>query len=184
MGNVSSHGPSLVMGRITAVHGTRGWLKVRSYTKSPEALISYMPWWLQSEGVAREVCVDDWKFTSQRGQRGLVIHIQGLDDRDQARGWCGLEISISADRLPRLGANEHYWYQLIGLSVTSHFANSETPLGRVTEVLATGANDVLVVLGDGVNSDKRQRLVPYVRDFISSVNLEKRLIEVQWDPDF
>ena len=176
--------PSLVVGRITSAHGIRGWLKVHSYTEHIDTLIEYRPWWAELGGQWVELQVDDWKCVIHRGLNGLIVHLEGLDDRDQARQWCGLDISVSADSLPELDASENYWHELIGLQVTSHFQGVETLLGLVVSVLATGANDVLVVRGDGADSDRRERLIPYAAAYVSTVDVEKRTIEVQWDPDF
>jgi 16S rRNA processing protein RimM len=176
--------PSLVVGRITSVHGIRGWLKVRSYTEHIDTLIDYRPWWVEMDGQWVEVSVDDWKCVTHRGPNGLIVHFKGVDDRDKARQWCGLDISIPADSLPELDASENYWYELVGLQVTSHFEGVETSLGLVVSVLATGANDVLVVRGDGADLDRRERLIPYVAAYVSKVDVEKQTIEVQWDPNF
>jgi 16S rRNA processing protein RimM len=52
-------------------------------------------------------------------------------------------------------------------------------LGRVTGLMETGANDVLVVQGD------RERLVPFVLEqYVRRVDLDAGLIEVDWDPEF
>jgi 16S rRNA processing protein RimM len=49
----------------------------------------------------------------------------------------------------------------------------------VDHLLETGANDVLVVRGD------RERLIPFVQgQVVTLVDLEKRVIRVDWDPDF
>jgi 16S rRNA processing protein RimM len=46
-------------------------------------------------------------------------------------------------------------------------------------MLATGANDVMVVRGD------RERLIPYVMNqYVKKVDLEEALVVVDWDPDF
>jgi len=59
-------------------------------------------------------------------------------------------------------------------------------LGQVTDVMETGANDVLVVKAnrnDGFG--KKERLIPYVLDqFIVSVSAETKQICVDWDPGF
>ena len=176
--------PSLVVGRILSVHGIRGWLKVRAYTEHVDTLIEYRPWWVELNNQWVEVPVDDWKGVTHRGLAGLIVHLKGLDDRDKARQWCGLDISVSADRLPELDASETYWHELMGLKVTSHFEGVETVLGSVVSVLATGANDVLVVREDGAGSDRRERLIPFAKAYVSTVDVEKRTIAVQWDPDF
>ncbi len=52
-------------------------------------------------------------------------------------------------------------------------------LGVVANLLATGANDVMVVEGD------RRRLIPFViEDVVTSVDRSRRKIIVDWDPDF
>jgi 16S rRNA processing protein RimM len=176
--------PSLVVGRITAVHGVRGWLKVRSYTEHSDRLIDYRPWWVVFDGQWVEVPVDDWRSVTNRGVNGLIVHLEGLDDRDQARQWCELDISVTVESLPELDEGENYWYELIGLRVISCFAGVETVLGAVVSVLATGANDVLVVRAEGGNAEGREWLIPFSSDHVLSVDVEKRLIEVEWDPDF
>ena len=176
--------PSLVVGRVASVHGIRGWLKVRSYTEHIDTLIEYRPWWVELDGQWVELPVDDWKRVTHRGLNGLIVHLEGLDDRDKAGQWCGLDICVAADALPKLDASETYWHELIGLQVTSHFEGVATVLGSVVSVLATGANDVLVVREDDADSDRRERLIPYAEAYVSMVDVEKRTIEVQWDPDF
>ena len=88
----------------------------------------------------------------------------------------GCEINIPADQLPKLGKDEYYWAELIGLEV---FTNGGESLGVVDHLLETGANDVLVLKGD------RERLIPYVMgQVIKSIDLDKRQMNVDWDADF
>jgi 16S rRNA processing protein RimM len=54
-----------------------------------------------------------------------------------------------------------------------------TDLGTIRHMLATGANDVMVVQGE------RERLIPFVHgNYVKQVDLEKGLVTVDWDPDF
>jgi 16S rRNA processing protein RimM len=59
-------------------------------------------------------------------------------------------------------------------------------LGQVSDIMETGANDVLVVkanLKDGFG--KKERLIPYLMDqVILSVSTENKQICVDWDPGF
>ena len=50
--------------------------------------------------------------------------------------------------------------------------------------METGANDVLEVKGDVDSLDFKERLIPYIKDIVLSVNLESKRIEVDWDPEF
>jgi 16S rRNA processing protein RimM len=50
----------------------------------------------------------------------------------------------------------------------------------VSHLLATGANDVLVVR----NAD-RERLIPFlIGQFVTEVDLEAGRVTVDWDPEF
>ena len=52
-------------------------------------------------------------------------------------------------------------------------------LGKVSNLIETGANDVLVVRGD------RERLVPFVRErVVTRIDLDAGSIEVDWDAGF
>ena len=65
---------------------------------------------------------------------------------------------------------------LIGMTVETLAAE---PLGRVSSMLETGADDVMVLEGD------RQRLIPFVLDeIVCEVDLGNRRLVVDWSPDY
>ena len=87
--------------------------------------------------------------------------------------------------MPALDEGEYYWDQLQGLAVYTQFNGERQRLGVVSKLFETGANDVLVVLGDAQSIDQRERLVPYVPgQFVLSVDLQAGEILVDWDPEF
>lgn len=160
------------LGRITGVFGVRGWLKVHSDTEPRDNILRYSPWYLQSG--------DAWeprKLLDGHAQgKGLVARIQGCGDRDQAAALMGRLIAVPREQLPELEQGEYYWNDLEGLRVVTA---DGVELGRVSHLFGTGANDVLVVVGE------RERLLPYVWDqVILAVDLEAGLIRVDWDPEF
>jgi 16S rRNA processing protein RimM len=107
--------------------------------------------------------------------RGVIAHLEGVDDRDMARGLIGAVIRIPRSRFERPGRDEYYWCDLVGLEVIDEGGSS---LGRVKELLKTGANDVMVITGE------RRRLVPFVpRTVVKSVDLENGIIMVSWPRD-
>ena len=98
------------------------------------------------------------------------------NDRDQAEALAGAIIAIQREQLPELEDAEFYWADLIGLAVQTQ---EGVELGHVDHLFETGSNDVVVVKGD------RERLIPFVMDqVIQSVDLESRLMVVDWDPEF
>jgi len=54
----------------------------------------------------------------------------------------------------------------------------------VKSLLETGANDVLVIAGDTDSIDREERLVPYVDQFVTKIDLATKTIDVIWDPEF
>ena len=171
---------TLVVGRITAVFGVRGWVKVHAYTEQVETLCSYQPWLIDTAAGVKPIQIDEWR---KHGE-SLVAHIVGIDDRDIAQTWCGNDILVEKAKLPELKSNDYYWYQLEGLSVVSHYEGEQIRLGTVKSLLETGANGVLVIKGDGESIDREERLIPYVDQFVTSISMAESRIDVIWDPAF
>jgi len=160
----------LALGYISAVHGIKGWVKVHSWTRPMEAILDYQPWLLGED--KRPV-----KITDGRKQgKGLAALLPGFEDREQAVTLVGIQIFVRRDQLPATSKDEYYWSDLEGLDV--HTTKGEV-LGRVERLMETGANDVLVIRGE------REHLVPFIQgQYVTHVDLEGGLIEVDWDPEF
>jgi 16S rRNA processing protein RimM len=109
--------------------------------------------------------------------KGIVAELPGVDDRDAAMALVGTEIWVARSALPAAKPGEYYWCDLEGLEVVTVEGRS---LGKVSHLVATGANDVLVV-----NDAERERLIPFlVGQFVTQVDLEGARITVDWDVDF
>lgn len=173
---------NVILGRIGAPFGVRGWLHVQSFTEDPETLLNYKIWQLSLRGV--------WKpfklLEGKKHGKGLVVLLSDCSDRDEAAKLTLAEIGIDRSALPELPEDTHYWEDLIGLEVITE--NGQI-LGQVDHLFETGANDVLVVkdLQDPKNPQdkKREHLLPYVPgEYILEIDMKKRQMRVRWDPDF
>lgn len=178
---MSANSSNLVnVGRITAVFGIKGWVKVHSYTEPQDNLFSYHPWWIKTKHGVKQVEIDEARPHGD----AYVAHIKGVDDRDLAASYTACDIAVERALLPNLDEGEYYWHQLEGLAVYTS-VGGEQRLGVVSKMMETGANDVLVVQGDAQSIDQRERLVPYVPgQFVVSVDLQAGRILVDWDPEF
>ena len=162
----------LLVGRISGVFGVKGWVKVYSYTDPRDNIVNYPRWYLKRGGQWQPVELE----AGRKHGKAVVAKLEGVDDREAALALRDVDIAIDRAQLEKLGPEEYYWADLIGLRVVTL---EGVELGRVERLMETGANDVLVVEGD------RERLIPYIRDqVIASIDLEAGEIRVDWDPEF
>lgn len=171
----------LVVGHLVGVYGVKGWLKVKSFTEADDNIVRYQPWFLRLASGTTQVELEDYVYRP----KGLLVKLKSIDDRDQAQALGKAQIEVDASNLPSLAAGDYYWSQLVGLEVISEYQGQEYALGKVRELVETGANDVLIVEGHGASMDLKERLIPYLPgQFVKSVDLNLGQIVVEWDPEF
>ena len=163
----------VIMGRIAAAHGIRGWIKIQPFTEYLDSLLDYRTWWIGPEhGPWREVKVAQ----CETHHKTLAAQLPDCSDRTAAEKLKGLLIAIPRSSLPQQDKDEYYWADLIGLTVVNEAGVS---LGTVTNLLETGANDVLSVQGDS-----GEILIPFVASAIKQVNVKNKAIVVDWSADY
>jgi 16S rRNA processing protein RimM len=161
----------VVLGRISGVIGVKGWVKVFSHTEPREAILEYRNWLLKRGDSWRAVTVEDSKLHG----KSVIAKLTDVEDRDAAEELLDVEIAVSREDLPKTKAGEYYWTDLEGLQVVHRDGRS---LGKVVYLMATGANDVLVIDGDG------ESLIPFVMgEVILDVDLAGGRISVDWEWD-
>lgn len=162
----------ITIGKIVSAHGIRGAVKVHSYAASIES-------YTQPDGLAmidaagrRSHCKVLW---ARPQKNSVCLALKDVTTRNQAEALAGCELLIPRKSLPPLDEDTHYWIDLIGLSV---FATDRQYLGRITDIIATGANDVYVVTtpeGDPV----KEILLPAIASVIIEVDLAGRKMVVE-----
>lgn len=129
----------LTIGSILAPHGVRGEFKLRLQTDDPEHLLRIKRVYLGDETTPRTVL-------GVRMHAGhALMRIEGISTPETVDRFRGAPLRIrGADARP-LAENEYFLYQVIGLEAVDEAGNR---LGRVTDLIETGANDVLVITSD------------------------------------
>lgn len=161
----------ILLGRVLGAFGVRGELKLQSFTDPPAMLLRYQPWMLVHRGVEREVQGARGRDTA----KGVLLTLPGVEDRDAADALAGAEIWVPRERLPPPKPGEYYWVDLEGLRVVNR---EGVALGTVSHLFETAGNDVIVVTGE------RERLIPFLDDFMLGVDFESGVMTVDWDPEF
>lgn len=163
----------VVMGRVAAAHGIRGWVKIQPFTEYLDSLFDYDDWWLGKEGGPwRKVEV----LQCEVHGKVLAAQLQDCPDRNAAERLKGLLVGVPRSELPEHDDGEYYWADLIGMSVVNA---ADERLGTVGKLLETGANDVLVVSGEN-----GEILIPFVDAVVKQVDEQARTIRVDWSADY
>lgn len=167
----------ITVGRVLGAHGVKGWVKIRSFTDPEEQLFNYAPLYLLQRSGRVAFDVEARKALT----KGWSVKLKALDDRNAAELLKGIDIVMPAATLPELADDEYYWRDLIGMEVVSN----GVLLGIVSNMLETGANDVLVVKSTDESVDGQERLIPFLLDrFVIGVDKASNTIEVDWDPEW
>lgn len=152
----------LAVAQILRPHGVRGELRAEILTEDPTRFGL-----LERVYVAREgqtpvpLRLERYRLRLDRGW--VLLKFAGYDDRDRADELRGAWVQIPESEGLPLDQDEYYEYQIIGLAAET---SAGEDLGRVTEILYTGANDVYVV-----RSGDQELLIPVVEDVVLEVDL-------------
>ena len=129
---------------ILAPHGVRGEFKVRLQTDDPAHLLTIKRLYLGDETTPRTV------LEARLHAGNALMRLQGISTPETVERFRGTPLRIRGSDARPLAAGEYFLYQIIGLEV---FDESGNRLGRVTDLMETGANNVLVVAPDDGGAD-------------------------------
>ncbi len=152
----------VVIGRAQKPFGIKGEIRVQAYTETFEAF-EKSEWLL----------IKDKKMTVEqiRIHKGSVLVLfEGIDTPEQASVFSGQLIQTLEQNLPAKDEDEYYCFELIGLDV---FTNTGRRLGKITEIMPTGANDVFVVMGD-----YGEILIPFIDEVVEDIDLSAKKVEI------
>ena len=123
----------ILVGKIVAMQGVRGDVRVQTYTENPE---DFQKFKVQSA----KFNLDDFKFVRRVPNSDVIIaHIRGFEDRTSAEALRGTELFIERDTLPATKPGEYYQADLIGFVVIQ---NGEK-VGTVAGFQNFGAGDII-----------------------------------------
>lgn len=166
----------ILVGRILAPYGVKGWVKIEPYTESPESLVEFRGQWR----IGRNEPDQGWKpvivteFSLHSGK--VLARFQGSEHREAALLLKGMGVAVPRSVLPVAPEGEFYQADLIGLSVLNEQGEQ---LGRVSGLFSNGGHDVLRVRHEG-----GERLLPFVPTVVKGVDLEADEIRVDWQSDW
>jgi 16S rRNA processing protein RimM len=169
----------VLVGYISGAYGLNGWVRVRPYSTDADALLHAKTWWLDKPDFH-----DVEMMQSKTHSGDVVARLMGVAGRDAAEALKGATVQIPRSHFPALADNEFYWVDLIGLDVEN--LQGEL-LGQVRDMMDNGAHPILrVVVPDaaGPEASQQERLIPFVDQFVVTVDQKAKKITVDWGLDY
>ncbi len=112
----------------------------------------------------------------------VVAQLVGVVGRDASEALKGAAVSIPRSEFPQLAEDEFYWSDLIGLNVVNLQGEA---LGVVNDMMDNGVQSILRITPLPVEGQPpSERLVPYVDQYVKSVDLANKLITLDWGLDY
>ncbi len=158
----------IVIGAIANTHGLKGEVKVKPFTHFVDLRFKKgNTIYVEDNGRYQEV-----KIKNVKEQKGLLyILFEGHEHINLIEHWKGCKLSIRKQDIHVLEDDEIYFYELKECEV---LCEKNGYLGKVTQIIETGANVVI-----RVQKDDQQILIPYVKAFIKEVDKMEKKITVQ-----
>lgn len=153
----------VAVGRVRATRGVHGEVTVEPLTDFPQRFQPGAAVW--AAGTLRTI------RRVRPHRKALLLELEGIETPEQAETLRGLLLEVPEEELAPLGENQYFRFQLLGMSVVDGDGRT---LGRVEEVLDTGANDVYIV-----RSDEGELLIPAIDTVVKHVDVARRRMVVE-----
>lgn len=149
----------VTIGKIVAPHGVRGDVRILPLTDMPNRFNRLKTVYLDDGRLLEVTAAKSHKQT-------IILKFAGLEDRNAVEALKGRLLQVDrADAAP-LPQGHYYVFDLLGLTVEEE---NGLVLGKVADVLKTGANDVYVIAGD----NGKEILIPAIKEVVRRISLEE-----------
>jgi 16S rRNA processing protein RimM len=154
----------VIVGRVVGPWGLQGQVRVEVLSDNRSRFARGSTLWVAGE--QRSILEVHARRSNQ-----LVLRLSGIHSIEEAESLRNAVIEVPISDVSSLPEGEFYFFQIIGLAV---YTQEGEFLGRVTEILRTGSNDVYVV-GDRA----RPVLIPAIEDVVKEIDLERERILIE-----
>lgn len=150
----------LAVGRLRRPHGVRGEILMEVMTDFPERLIDGMVLYIGTEHRPLRM------LRQRTHHKALIVTFEGFETPEDIGEFRNQFVFIPTTSISPLPEGEYYHHQILGLQVISESGDS---LGKVVDIIETGANDVYVIQRENA----ADILLPAIDDVILEIDLHK-----------
>jgi 16S rRNA processing protein RimM len=155
----------LVIGKLGRPHGVNGEILMVVYTDFPERIQPDMTFFV---GPRYQPLI---LIKRRPHARGMLVMFEGYQDRERVGELRNQHVHVRTSDRPPLEQGEYYHHQLLGLEVIDE---NGKPLGLLSSILETGANDVYVVR----DQTGAEILVPAIDSVVLDIDLDHKHMRV------
>lgn len=152
------------IGQLVNFHGVKGEVKILS---DSDFLTERF-----AAGKAVEIGGETFVIQSYRTHKNFhMLKFEGISNMNDITHIKGKDVFIEeSGKALELDDNEYHVKDIVGLTVIN--LDDHTELGKISEVMFTGANDVWVIKGE------REYLIPYIEQVVKTVDIERGIVEI------
>lgn len=165
----------IVVAEIIGTQGNRGEIKAITHTEFPERFEEmrnvrlFQP---QAEQPAATYQLEGSRFHKD----ALILKLKGVENISAAESLRGMLIKVSEEELMPLPPGRFYIHQLIGLDCLT---TTGQKLGKIVDVLQTGANDIYVVQPELGVTKLKEILIPVIPQVVLDIDPQKNRVLVE-----
>lgn len=157
----------LQVGIITGTHGLKGEVKVFPTTDDKQRFLDLEDVLLDTGDALLELKVEYCKFF----KKFVFVKFEGIDDINEVEKYKRCPLLVTRENAVELEEDEYFVADLLGLTIVD---DSGVTIGKLENVISTGANDVYEVLTE----DGGRILLPAIKECILDVDMEEGVILV------
>ncbi len=160
----------LIIGKFGGAHGVLGEIRITPITDDVRRFraLSDCVILTPAEKYLRPAKVTGRRITGE----SVLLAFEGISDRNEAQKLNGFYLAVKRSDAPQLEKGRYYIADMIGCAVVD---DKTGDIGRISEILQTGANDVIVVK----RPDKQDLLIPFLRDVVTDVDVFAQKVTVR-----
>lgn len=149
------------VGQILTTYGHKGEVKVLPLTDNPERFTALEFVYLEMPQGNQKMHIQNVKGH----KNSVILKFKEVPDMSYAEKLRGIYICVEENQLVELPENHYFIFQIIGLEVYE----KEVLLGKVTDVIQTGSNDVYIV-----KNEEKEILIPALKSIVSEIDINQK----------
>lgn len=163
----------MAVGHIVKVHGLQGEVKVELHTDFPERFQPGAALFLGDDLAPVEI------VTARPHKGHYLLRFAGVHRREEADRLRNLWLFIHEEDAAELDEDTYWIHDLVGLTVETTDGDR---IGRIVDVMQTGANDVYLVAPEEGPNQGQELLLPAIADVVQSIDLAAGIMTVALIP--